>query len=211
MVREQLQERGINDTAVLNAMNTVPRELFVSKPYQQYAYDDTPLPIPEKQTISQPYVIALMISALNLEPADRVLEIGSGSGYVAAVLSRIAQEVYAVERHKTLVNYAQQRLSHLGYDNVWLRHGDGTLGWEEYAPYTAILVSAGGPSIPPALKQQLTGGGRMVVPVGRRRRKQRLVRVVRESEDDYSQIDLGPVAFVPLIGDEGWDGKKGKA
>ncbi|HID52134.1 MAG TPA: protein-L-isoaspartate(D-aspartate) O-methyltransferase, partial [Anaerolineae bacterium] len=140
MVAEQIVGRGITDTAVIQAMRTVPREHFVLPEYQEYAYSDGPLPIPAEQTISQPYVVALMISLLRLQPTDRVLEIGTGSGYAAAVLSRMVREVYTVERHAELAAYAQERLADLGYDNVFIRHGDGSLGWPEYAPYDGIIV-----------------------------------------------------------------------
>ena len=204
MVMHQLKERGINDTAVLNAMNTVPREAFVAEPYKAYAYKDGPLPIPNNQTISQPYIVALMISLLDLKPDDRVLEIGTGSGYAAAVLSRIVKTVYTVERHKELVEYARSCLESLGYDNIHVHHGDGTLGWPEHAPYDAIIVAAGGPSVPPTLLEQLTIGGRLVMPIGRWKRKQHLVRVIRLGPDKFIEKDFGAVAFVPLIGAEGW-------
>lgn len=208
MVEQQIKERGIRDPAVLQAMGTVPRQVFVTGPYRQYAYDDTPLPLPTGQTISQPYVVSLMISLLELNPTDRVLEIGTGSGYAAAVLSRIVQEVYTVERQERLVEYARRRLDQLGYDNVWVHHGDGTLGWPEHAPYDGIVVAAGGPDVPVSLREQLAIGGRLVMPVGRRRRKQRLVRITRQSEDKFKQEGMGPVAFVPLIGAEGWAGNE---
>jgi len=209
MVMGQLKERGIRDTAVLRAMNSVPRERFVAEPYKPYAYKDGPLPIPANQTISQPYIVALMISLLRLQPADRVLEIGAGSGYAAAVLSRIVQQVYAVERHAVLVDYARGCLDELGCANVTLRHGDGTRGWPEFAPFDAILVSAGGPEIPPSLRQQLAVGGRLIMPIGSVQRKQRLVRLYRLGPDKFSEKDFGPVAFVSLIGAEGWPGPSG--
>jgi protein-L-isoaspartate(D-aspartate) O-methyltransferase len=204
MVENQLRQRGIHDPAVLAAMSTVPREHFVPDAYKRYAYKDAPLPIPARQTISQPYVVALMISVLNLTAHERVLEIGTGSGYAAAVLSRIVEEVHSVERHERLVHYARRRLLEMGYDNVWVHHSDGTLGWPMRAPYDGIVVAAGGPGIPLPLRQQLAVGGRLVIPVGRNRRKQRLIRVTRWDQDRYSEDDLGAVAFVPLIGAEGW-------
>lgn len=204
MVRQQIEGRGISDPAVLAAMRAVPREMFVLSPYQEYAYDDTPLPIPANQTISQPYVVAYMIAALALRPGDRVLEIGTGSGYAAAVLSRITREVYTVERHHKLADYARTRLAMLGYDNVWVHHGDGTRGWPEHAPYDGIIVAAGGPSVPDSLRSQLAGGGRLVMPVGRSRKHQTLVLLTRVEGDTYADRTLVPVAFVPLIGDEGW-------
>jgi protein-L-isoaspartate(D-aspartate) O-methyltransferase len=204
MVEQQIRRRGVTDPAILNAMAAVPRELFVAPEYRIQSYDDTPLPIPAGQTISQPYVVALMIEALHLRPADRVLEIGTGSGYAAAVLSRMSREVYTVERHGELVAYARARFQELGYDNIQVRHGDGTLGWPEHAPYDGIVVAAGGPQIPLSLRQQLAPGGRMVIPVGRRRERQQLVRITRENESDFRQEKLGHVRFVPLIGREGW-------
>lgn len=204
MVMAQLKERGIEDTAVLNAMNIVPREAFVQPAYKEYAYKDTPLPIPANQTISQPYIVALMISLLELRPSDRVLEIGTGSGYAAAVLSRIVKQVYTVERHKILVEYARECLEPLGYDNICLRHGDGTLGWPEHAPYDGIIVAAGGPVIPSSLRQQLAVGGRLVMPIGREKRRQELIRLVRLGSNRFQERSFGPVAFVPLIGSEGW-------
>jgi protein-L-isoaspartate(D-aspartate) O-methyltransferase len=204
MVEQQIRRRGVTDPAILNAMAAVPRELFVAPEYRIQSYDDTPLPIPAGQTISQPYVVALMIEALHLRPADRVLEIGTGSGYAAAVLSRMSREVYTVERHGELVAYARARFQELGYDNIQVRHGDGTLGWPEHAPYDGIVVAAGGPQIPLSLRQQLAPGGRMVIPVGRHRERQQLVRITRENEGDFRQEKLGHVRFVPLIGREGW-------
>jgi protein-L-isoaspartate(D-aspartate) O-methyltransferase len=204
MVEQQIRGRGIRDPAILAAMAEVPRELFVVPEYRAQAYDDTPLPIPAGQTISQPYVVALMIEALQLTMADRVLEIGTGSGYAAAVLSRIAREVYTVERHQELVVYARERFLELGYHNVKVHHGDGTLGWPEHAPYNGIVVAAGGPQIPLSLRQQLAPGGRMLIPVGRHRERQQLVRITRHNEGHFKQEKLGHVRFVPLIGREGW-------
>ena len=209
MVMAQLKERGIHDTAVLHAMNLVPREHFVWPSYREYAYKDGPLPIPADQTISQPYIVALMISLLRLKSTDRVLEIGAGSGYAAAVLSRIARQVYAVERHEKLVQYARDCLARLNYDNIHLHHGDGTLGWPEHAPYDAIIVAAGGPAIPPALRDQLAIGGRMVIPIGRDRRKQHLICLHRRGPNEFSEKDCGAVAFVPLVGRQGWPESKG--
>lgn len=204
MVSQQILGRGIHDPAILHAMRTVPRDAFVAESYRQYAYDDTPLPIPNKQTISQPYVVALMIDTMKLTPTATVLEIGTGSGYAAALLGQIVKEVHTVERHKDLVEYAQDRLTMLGYDNVFVHHGDGTLGWSPGAPYDGIVVAAGGPAVPLSLREQLAVGGRLVIPVGRSERRQHLFCVVRESETEYRKSDLGAVAFVPLIGEEGW-------
>jgi protein-L-isoaspartate(D-aspartate) O-methyltransferase len=205
MVAEQIASRGIADPAVLDAMRAVPRQMFVPPAAAEFAHEDTPLPIEEGQTISQPYVVALMAAALKLTPRDRALEIGAGSGYAAAVLSRIAAEVYAIERHAALAELASRRMKDLGFDNVHVLHGDGTLGWPEHAPYDAILVSAGGPSVPEALRAQLAIGGRLVIPVGATPRAQELVRVTRAGQNEYRQEKLGAVQFVPLIGAQGWE------
>ncbi len=205
MVARQLEGRGLWDPAVLAAMREVPREAFVSERYREFAYDDGPLPIPEGQTISQPYVVALMIEMLWLQPEDKVLEIGTGSGYAAAVLSRIAAEVHTVERIEVLVHFARQNLAEAGFDNVHVHHGDGTLGWPEHAPYDAIVVAAGGPDVPQALKEQLIIGGRLVMPVGSEQRAQRLVRLTRLDESEYERENLSHVRFVPLIGEQGWE------
>jgi len=204
MVTEQIEGRGINDPAVLRAMHQVPRERFVPLSSRPFAYDDSPLPIPANQTISQPYVVAYMIAALHLAPDDRVLEVGTGSGYAAAVLSRMVREVYTVERHRGLVDYARRRLAAAGYDNVHVRHGDGTLGWPEHAPYDSIIVAAGGPGVPESLRVQLAVGGRLVMPVGRSKHQQTLILLTRHAAEGYNEKTLAPVAFVPLIGDEGW-------
>lgn len=205
MVARQIEGRGLTDPAILSAMREVPREAFVSEKHRQFAYDDGPLPILEGQTISQPYVVALMIQMLHLKPEDRVLEIGTGSGYAAAILSRIASEVHTVERMESLVEYARQNLAAVGYDNVFVHQGDGTLGWPENAPYDAIIVAAGGPNIPPALKDQLAIGGRLVMPVGSEQRAQRLVRLTRLDENEFERENLSHVRFVPLIGEQGWE------
>ncbi len=204
MVVEQIEERGVKDTAVLQAMRIVPRELFVPDAYKQHAYDDSPLPILAQQTISQPYVVALMVSALKLKPKACVLEIGTGSGYAAALLSRIVNEVHTVERIPELVAYARQRLAQLDYTNVTVHQGDGTLGLPQFAPYDGIVVAAGGPQVPASLQAQLKIGGRLVIPVGEAERRQQLVCVTRLTEKKYERRELGAVAFVPLIGDEGW-------
>jgi protein-L-isoaspartate(D-aspartate) O-methyltransferase len=204
MVDRQIARRGVRDARVLEAFRTVPREAFVPENLAELAYDDTPLPIGESQTISQPYVVALMAEALELEPGDRVLEIGAGSGYAAAILSRLACEVFAIERHESLARQAQERMRRLGYSNVHITQGDGTLGWPEHAPFDAIVVAAGGPEVPPALLDQLTDGGRLVIPIGPDPRTQSLVRVRRRSDGGYVREDLGGVRFVPLIGAQGW-------
>src|SRR5215213_987109 len=199
MVKVQIARRGVRDRSVLDAMRRVPREAFVQPGFEEFAYEDGPLPIGEGQTISQPYVVALMIEAAEVRPGDHVLEVGAGSGYAAAVLSHIADRVYAIERHPSLGEAARRRFERLGYDNVELRVGDGTKGWPEAAPFDAILVSAGGPEVPPALKEQLAIGGHLVIPVGQQERHQILLKVTREGESDYEEEDLGAVAFVPLI------------
>ncbi len=204
MVVQQIEGRGIQETAVLQAMRTVPREIFVMPAYCEQAYDDTPLPIPNQQTISQPYVVALMLSALQLQSEERVLEIGTGSGYAAALLSQIVKEVHTVERHPDLVKYARSRLAQLEYTNVHVHHGDGTLGWPEFAPYDGIVVAAGGPHIPESLKEQLAIGARLIMPVGPDQRKQQLICLTRRSKQNYELKKLGGVAFVPLVGESGW-------
>jgi protein-L-isoaspartate(D-aspartate) O-methyltransferase len=201
---ELIARRGVRDSAVLAAMRKVPREHFVAGDRAHRAYDDTPLPIGEGQTISQPYIVAAMTEALQLRPRDRVLEIGTGSGYAAAVLALIAAEVYTVECLERLAESARRRLEKLGFANVHVRHGDGSLGWPEHAPYDAIVVTASAPDIPTALLQQLKIGGRLVIPVGPKVGTQRLVRIVRTSDEDYARQTLEKVVFVPLIGAEGW-------
>lgn len=203
MVTRHLERRGIHDPAVLTAMATVPRERFVRPADRALAYTDRALPIDADQTISQPYVVALMTEALELTPTDRVLEIGTGSGYAAAVLAEIAAHVVTVERIAELASPAEARLAELGYTNVEVHHADGTLGWPPGAPYDAISVTAAGPEVPRALLEQLADGGRLVMPAGRSRWEQRLLRVRRRGED-FDREDLGGVVFVPLIGEQGW-------
>lgn len=203
MLRRHLVERGISDLRVLEAMATVPRERFVAPGCRSRAYDDGPLPIGEGQTISQPYVVAWMAEAVELDRADRVLEIGTGSGYAAAVLSRIASTVHSVERHAALAEAARDRLRELGYANVHVREGDGTLGWSEHAPYDAIVVSAGARRVPPPLRDQLADGGRLVMPVGWGWRGQSLVRERHERAGTFTREKLGRVRFVPLVGGAG--------
>ena len=209
MVRTQLESRGIRDPRVLAAFRRVPREEFVPVHLKEFAYRDSPLPIEERQTISQPFVVALTCEALELAPDDRVLEVGTGSGYAAAVLAHVASAVYTVERHGPLAQTAHDRLERLGYDNVYVLHGDGTQGWEEHAPYDAIAVAAGGPEPPRSLLTQLAPGGRLVIPVGETPRLQKLVRI-RRTPDGFETEDLGDVAFVPLIGAEGWKDDSGR-
>jgi protein-L-isoaspartate(D-aspartate) O-methyltransferase len=209
MVERHLAARGVRDPAVLAAMATVPREAFIAAEMAEFAYEDAPLPIEAGQTISQPFIVAEMTAALELEPQHRVLEVGTGSGYAAAVLSRIAAEVYTIERHEELALAAERRLRALGYANVHVRHGDGTLGWPEHAPFDAIVVAAGGPEVPRPLLEQLAVGGRLVIPIGPTPREQELVRVRRTGERQYSREELGKVRFVPLVGAEGWQERPG--
>jgi protein-L-isoaspartate(D-aspartate) O-methyltransferase len=185
-------------------MRQVPREAFVEPGFEEFAYEDGPLPIGESQTISQPYVVALMIEAAAVKPGEQVLEIGAGSGYAAAVLGEIAGEVHAIERHLSLAAAARRRIAALGHGNVHIHVGDGTMGWPAAAPYDAILVAAGGPDVPEALRRQLKIGGRLVIPVGAEERAQVLLKLVRRSEVDFACEDLGGVRFVPLIGEQGW-------
>ena len=203
MVEAQIARRGVRDPSVLKAMREVPREAFISPGFEEFAYEDSALPIAEGQTISQPYIVAAMVAAAELEESDKVLEVGAGSGYAAAVISRVAAKVFAIERHAPLTEAARERMRVLGYHNVELKTGDGSGGWPEQAPFDAILVSAGGPRIPDALKNQLTVGGRLVIPVGPME-DQRLVRLTRTGEGTFEQDDLGAVRFVKLIGAGGW-------
>ncbi len=207
MIREQLEYRGISDPAVLAAMRDVPRQEFVPADLRGYAYDDGPLPIGDGQTISQPYMVAYMTEALELSPGDRVLEIGTGSGYAAAVLSRIVTEVHTVERIAGLAAAARERLHRLFYTNILIHVGDGSLGLPEHAPYDAIVVTAGAPEIPHPLMEQLAIGGRLVVPVGHNLTFQTLIRVRRVGRDDYRRESLMAVMFVPLIGAAGWESR----
>jgi protein-L-isoaspartate(D-aspartate) O-methyltransferase len=204
MVQVQLARRGVTSEPVLEAMRTVPREAFLPEHMQEFAYADSPLPIDEGQTISQPWIVALMIEAADLRAGDRVLEVGAGSGYAAAVISRIADQVVAIERHPQLADAAAARLRRLGFDNVEVHAGDGTHGWPSAAPFDAIIVAAGGPAIPQPLKEQLEIGGRLVMPVGEELDQQRLVKVSRTSATHFVEEDLGGVMFVPLIGAHGW-------
>ena len=204
MIERDLKGRGIHNPAVLAAMREVPREEFVPADFVERAYEDYPLSIDEGQTISQPYMVAYMAESLELSPVDRVLEIGTGSGYSAAVLSSLVAEVYTVERYATLAESAGERLRRLGYDNIRILVSDGTLGWPENAPYNAIVVTAGAPRVPAPLLKQLVIGGRLVIPVGQNRLVQSLIRVRRVKEDEYLEESLMAVQFVPLIGAAGW-------
>jgi protein-L-isoaspartate(D-aspartate) O-methyltransferase len=205
MVQRQIAGRGVRSEKVLDAMRKVPRERFLPNGQAAWAYDDAPLPIGDGQTISQPYIVAYMTEALLLEGGEKVLEIGTGSGYAAAVLAEIAADVYTIERIDGLAIMARIVLDKLGYQNVHVRQGDGTLGWPEHAPFDAIVVTAGGPDVPDPLKRQLKIGGRLVMPIGKTTWFQELVRVTRITEADFDTEYLVPVRFVPLIGEEGWD------
>lgn len=210
MVTTHIEARGVHNRHVLRAMRDVPREAFVEPGFEVSAYADTPLPIGEGQTISQPYIVAFMIEASELAPGERALEVGAGSGYAAAVMSRIAQRVHAIERHAVLADRARERLAQIGYGNVEIRTGDGTRGWPEAAPFDVILVAAGGPDVPRSLREQLAVGGRMVIPVGDATTYQTLLRVRRTGKDTWEEEHLAAVRFVPLVGEEGWteDGRR---
>src|SRR5947209_4472365 len=203
MTELQVAGRGITDPLVLEAVRRVPRERFVSEGLEEFAYEDSPLPIEVGQTISQPYIVAAMSEAADVQPGDRVLEIGTGSGYAAAVLSMIADQVYTVERHPELAELAKKRFRELGYDNIEVRIGDGTLGWPQAAPFDAIIGTAAGPRVPKPFRKQLAIGGRLVMPVGEKD-DQRLVKIRRMAPDLYEEDDFGDVRFVPLIGEHGW-------
>jgi protein-L-isoaspartate(D-aspartate) O-methyltransferase len=205
MVERQIASRGIHEPTILEAFRAVPREEFLSKEYADLAYGDHPLPIEAGQTISQPYIVALMIQAAEMKAGDNVLEVGAGSGYAAAVMSRIAGQVIAIERQPDLVKVAQERMQRLGFDNVRIVEGDGTRGWEPEAPYDAILAAASGSHVPPAWVKQLADGGRIVMPVGEPNWVQKLIKVTKGPAGNLITEDLGGVRFVPLIGEEGWN------
>jgi protein-L-isoaspartate(D-aspartate) O-methyltransferase len=210
MVRQQIGGRGIEGARLLDAFRAVPREAFVPEGMRESAYEDGPLPIEAGQTISQPYIVALMIEAAGVGPGARVLEIGAGSGYAAAVMSRIAREVVAVERHGELVKLARQRMKRLGYCNVRIVEGDGTAGLPHEARFDSILCSASGSHVPDPLRRQLAVGGLLVMPLGEPEAVQKLVRVVRRGEEEFEQEELVPVRFVPLIGAHGWADPQGE-
>ena len=210
MVERQIARRGVRDERVLAAMRKVEREAFLPEEVREFAYEDTPLPIEEGQTISQPYMVARMAEAAGIAPGDRVLEIGAGSGYAGAVLGELAARVYTIERHPALARLAERRLSALGYSNVEVRTGDGTLGWPEAQPFDAIIATAGGPRVPDGLARQLVIGGRLVMPVGDTPGRQNLVRVIRAGADRFDRETLEEVMFVPLIGAEGWDAESAR-
>ena len=211
MVARQIVARGISDPRLLDAMRSVPRELFVPDHLAVAAYDDRALPIEEGQTISQPYIVALMIEAAAIGPDDRVLEVGAGSGYAAAVLGRVAAQVFTIERHPALAALARARLEALGADNVTVITGDGTEGLPQEAPFDAILAAASGAKVPAPLKRQLAIGGRLVMPVGATRFMQHLVKLTRRGEDEYAEQNLGAVRFVPLIGVHGFSETAGRS
>ncbi|WP_291350717.1 protein-L-isoaspartate(D-aspartate) O-methyltransferase [Desulfosporosinus sp.] len=204
MIRTQIMSRDITNEAVINSMLSVPRHKFVMEDKQELAYYDTALEIEEEQTISQPYIVALMAQALELKANDKVLEIGTGSGYSAAILSRMARKVITIERHDLLAELAKERFRSQGYNNIDVLVGDGTLGWSEKAPFDAILVTAGGPKIPIPLIEQLALGGRLVIPVGDQG-EQHLLRVKKTIDGELIEDNLGAVRFVPLIGTKGWN------
>jgi protein-L-isoaspartate(D-aspartate) O-methyltransferase len=204
MVERQIESRAIREPTILEAFRSVPREEFLADEYRDIAYGDHPIPIEAGQTISQPYIVALMIHAGEIRAGDRVLEVGAGSGYAAAVMSRIAGQVIAIERQPDLVEVAQERMQRLGYDNVRIVEGDGTRGWAGEAPYDAILAAASGSHVPPAWVEQLADGGRIVMPVGDPGWVQKLVKVTKGPGGKLITEDLGAVRFVPLIGEEGW-------
>lgn len=204
MVRDQIAGRGVANAAVLRAMGEVPRHLFVPEALAPTAYDDRPLPIGHGQTISQPYIVALMCSMLEPRPGLSVLEVGTGSGYQAAVLHALGLTVFTVERLRPLYLEARERFGRLGLHTIRTLLSDGTLGWPDMGPFDRIIVAAGGPGIPEALTEQLADGGVLVIPVGKRRGAQRLVRVVRHGLD-LAVRDCGPVAFVDLVGNYGWN------
>jgi len=203
MVDRQIAWRGVSDDRVLRAMRAVPREAFVPESLRFFAYDDAPLPIGEGQTISQPYVVALMIEAAALRPTERALEVGTGSGYAAAVMAEIAGRVFTIDRLSGLADTARRRLAELGYANVEVRTGDGTLGLPEAAPFDVIIAAAAGPEVPAAWKEQLATGGRIVMPVGGIDH-QELVRLTRRDDGGFDMESLGDVRFVPLVGTQGW-------
>ncbi len=210
MVQKDIAGRGIGDERVLDAMRTVPREEFVPDSMRGQAYADAPLPIGDGQTISQPYIVALMVAALELagKEGDTALDVGTGSGYAAAVLSHLVDRVFTIERHGRLAREAADRFERLGYDDIEVRHGDGSRGWPEHAPYRAILVSAAADEVPAPLREQLATGGRLVIPVAGSgflsglASAQRLLRITRRDEDRYDEDTLTSVRFVPLVSDE---------
>ena len=204
MVVTQIERRGVKDPRVLRAMREVPRHIFVPVEARSFAYADSPIQIGLGQTISQPYIVGLMTELLRLSPTDKVLEVGTGSGYQAAVLGELAAEVHTIERYADLAVEAEAHLSDLGYDNIHIHSGDGTLGYPPAAPYDRILVTAASPYVPSALKEQLADGGRLVIPVGKRYSSQ-ILEIYDRKGDDFIAIKHISVVFVPLIGKDGWE------
>jgi protein-L-isoaspartate(D-aspartate) O-methyltransferase len=202
MVEHQIAARGVSGRRVLEAMHRVPRHLFIPESIRDRAYDDSPLPIGDGQTISQPYMVAWMTELLEVEEDDTILEIGTGSGYQAAILCELGKEIFSIEKYSSLAQRAEERLRSLGYDNITIRVGDGTLGWPEEAPFDGIIVTAGAPSIPEPLVEQLADGGRLVIPVGPSG-MQMLTLVQREGRE-YRTREEGTCVFVPLVGKFGW-------
>lgn len=203
MVDVQLIPRGIHDPRVLAAMRKVPRHLFLDEALWPEAYEDHPLPIGEKQTISQPYIVALMTQALQLRGHEKVLEIGTGSGYQAAILCELAEQVYSIERLPSIAKRARRKLDELKYSNIVITIGDGTLGWKEHSPYDGIIVTASSPYPPTTLLGQLKIGGRLIIPIGDEL-TQELTLYIRESETEYGKESYGGCRFVKLVGDQGW-------
>ena len=206
MVEHQIRARGVHDPRVLAAMEEVPRHLFIPPPYDRNAYEDSPLPIGNGQTISQPYIVAVMTELLQLKSTDNVLEIGTGTGYQAAILSRIVRRVTSVERIPAVADLAHRNLAALHYDNIEIIVGDGTLGYQKNSPYNGIIVTAASPDIPKPLTEQLAEGGRMVVPAGGRDVQELLV--LEKHGDMITRSEYGGVRFVPLIGEYGWGGEE---
>lgn len=202
MVRDQLAERGIHDVGVLKAMGKVPREAFVSEALSSRAYEDTPLPIGEGQTISQPYMVALMTECLQLTGSEKVLEIGTGSGYQTAILAELSDRVFSIERSFQLSQRARKMLEAQGYTNILLRVGDGSIGWDEFSPYDRIIVTAGSPEVPESLLKQLNEKGIMVIPVGERFHQD--LQIITRQGSEYIRRSGGGCIFVPLVGREGW-------
>ena len=205
MVEDDVRARGVHDESVLRAMDSVPREAFVTDSLRARAYEDTPLPIGDGQTISQPYMVAFMVAALAPKGSDKALEVGAGSGYAAAVLAAVCREVCAIERIERLAVTSAGTLASLKIHNVRVRYDDGSQGWSDEAPFDLILVSAGAPAVPETLEAQLAIGGRMVIPLGSDPRVQKLVRITRNLDHEYIREDIADVRFVPLIGREGWE------
>jgi len=202
MVADQIIRRGVDDQRVLDAMRKIPRHLFVDETYYKEAYDDHPLPIGHGQTISQPYIVALMTSHLNLKGNEKVLEIGTGSGYQAALLAELAAEVHSIERVPFLAEKARRVLDELGYENVYIHVGDGSLGWPEEAPYQCIITTAAAPDVPDVYVQQLAIGGKIIIPVGSRWRQ--MLMLWTKLEKGIKKEEVLPVVFVPLLGEKGW-------